>query len=237
MEILAVNHNINGFADTVPRVDAPGGAAKFLGGSGKNEVSFADLLDFINPLHHIPVVSTVYRALTGDTISPAARLAGGALFGGPIGFVSSLANLVIEDATGRDVGAHLMAMAGFDAKPTAAATAIAAISPANPSPAELGPPAQPLAAAPASASGTGAASGSERGLARKTPGKPLYEPLPLPANYFLGRKPASAPTPGPAAQNPRAEDMTAQQLAERLLSYTAAREAATLGQIPPSDVF
>ena len=237
MEILAVNHNINGFADTVSRVDASGGSAKFVSGSGKDEVSFADLLDLINPLQHIPVVSTVYRALTGDTIGPAARLAGGALFGGPIGFVASLANLVVEDMTGRDVGGHLMAAAGFDKAPTAAATAVAAIGPANPTPAEFGPPAPALAAAPVPPSGTGAASGSERGLARKTPGKPLYEPLPLPANYFLGRKPASAPTPGPAVQNPRAEEMTAQQLADRLLSYTAAREAATLGQIPPPDVF
>ncbi len=235
MEILAVNHNINGFADTVPRVDAPGGAATFLGANGKDEVSFADLLDFINPLQHIPVVSTIYRALTGDTIAPAARLAGGALFGGPIGFVSSLANLVVEDATGRDIGGHLMAMTGFDTKPTA--TAIAAISPANPTPAEFGPPASALAAAPVPPSGTGAASGSELGFARKTPGKPLYEPLPLPANYLLGRKPAGAPASGPAIQNPRAEEMTAQQLAERLLSYTAARGAATLGQIPPPDVF
>jgi hypothetical protein len=32
--------------------------------------TFAEFLDIINPLQHIPVVSTIYRAITGDQISP-----------------------------------------------------------------------------------------------------------------------------------------------------------------------
>ena len=31
-----------------------------------NGFSFHDLLDTINPLQHLPVVSTIYRAITGD---------------------------------------------------------------------------------------------------------------------------------------------------------------------------
>ncbi|MEC7538792.1 MAG: hypothetical protein VYB59_16055, partial [Pseudomonadota bacterium] len=57
----------------------------------------ADLIDMINPLQHIPVVSSIYRAITGDEISPAARLAGGALFGGPIGFAGAYVSGVVED--------------------------------------------------------------------------------------------------------------------------------------------
>src|SRR5690349_12138760 len=48
---------------------------------GKDGFSFGALLDAINPLQHIPVVSTIYRAATGDTIGPAPRIMGGALFG------------------------------------------------------------------------------------------------------------------------------------------------------------
>jgi hypothetical protein len=54
-------------------------------------LTFGDIIDVINPLQHIPVVSTIYWELTGDKISPAARMAGGALFGGPIkGFGNSV---------------------------------------------------------------------------------------------------------------------------------------------------
>ena len=47
--------------------------------------SFKDVLDTLNPLQHIPVVSAVYRELTDDRPGAVARLAGGALYGGPIG--------------------------------------------------------------------------------------------------------------------------------------------------------
>ncbi len=32
--------------------------------------SFGDIVDIINPLQHIPVVSTIYREMTGDDIGP-----------------------------------------------------------------------------------------------------------------------------------------------------------------------
>ena len=74
------------------------------GGSG---FSFGDLVDVLNPLQHIPVVSTLYRRLTGDEIDPMSRVAGGALFGGWIGGVASVANALIERATGDDLGGHI----------------------------------------------------------------------------------------------------------------------------------
>ena len=73
--------------------------------------SFADLLDVINPLQHIPGISTLYRQLSGDEISSGARVAGGALFGGPIGLVASLANLIFEQETGSDMAQHMLASA------------------------------------------------------------------------------------------------------------------------------
>lgn len=95
------------------------------------EMSFWDLLDIVNPLQHIPIVSTLYRNLTGDTIQPAARVMGGVLFGGVIGGAAAIANAVVEQSDGQDLGEQTMAALGFGdgvhpATPTAAPTAVAA---------------------------------------------------------------------------------------------------------------
>jgi hypothetical protein len=70
---------------------------------GDDGLSFRDVLDLVNPLHHIPVVGNVYRELTGDTLAPGIRVAGGALFGGPLGAALSVAGLAIDRA--RDASA------------------------------------------------------------------------------------------------------------------------------------
>lgn len=87
------------------------------GSAPKNSMSFGDLIDTINPLQHIPVVSSIYRELTGDTISNQARIAGGALYGGPVGFVASMIDSAIDQVTGDDLGGHVMASLFGDDKP------------------------------------------------------------------------------------------------------------------------
>jgi len=83
---------------------------------GEDGLTFSDFIDIINPLQHIPGVSTLYRSLTGDEISPGARMAGGTLYGGPIGFASALANTVVEETTGSDIAGNVMAaLTGSDA--------------------------------------------------------------------------------------------------------------------------
>lgn len=84
---------------------------------GKDGFSFGALIDIINPLQHIPVVGTVYRAITGDTIGPAARIAGGTLFGGAVGLVAASLDTLIKEQTGRDVGQHMLAMRDDEAAP------------------------------------------------------------------------------------------------------------------------
>ncbi len=79
---------------------------------GADGFTFLDFLDIINPLQHIPGVSTLYRGITGDEIDPGSRIAGGTLFGGPIGTVVSLANVSLEQRTGQDMGEHMMAWLG-----------------------------------------------------------------------------------------------------------------------------
>jgi len=75
------------------------------------DYSFWDFLDLINPLQHIPVVSTIYREITGDTIKPEMKLAGSTLLGGPLGFVAGLADVVYEQTTGKDIGSTMVASA------------------------------------------------------------------------------------------------------------------------------
>lgn len=77
---------------------------------GDDSPSFWDLLDVINPLQHIPVVSNIYREITGDQIGVGARLVGGALLGGPIGLIASAVDCVVEESTGKDTGGHMLAL-------------------------------------------------------------------------------------------------------------------------------
>jgi len=76
---------------------------------GKDGLSFKSLVDAINPLQHLPIISTAYRELTGDTISSGARLLGGALFGGGIGFLAAIVNEISSETTGKDIGGNLYA--------------------------------------------------------------------------------------------------------------------------------
>lgn len=102
---------------------------------------FSTLLDIINPLQHIPLVSNLYREITGDEIAPAARMVGGAVFGGPIGFASASANVLLEQASGDDLLGHAVALFSDDTTPPtenmAAATAAASDTPENPGSASL----------------------------------------------------------------------------------------------------
>ena len=79
------------------------------GGWGADGFGFDDFVDIINPLQHLPFVSTLYREFTGDTIAPAARTAGGALYGGPAGLVAGVANVMFEAENGSDIGATMVA--------------------------------------------------------------------------------------------------------------------------------
>lgn len=90
-----------------PEAAPPDAGDAYWGGDG---FSFDDLLDLINPFQQIPIVSTLYRAATGDAISAGARILGGTLLGGPIGFAVAAVNAIVEGETGKDVGANLLAL-------------------------------------------------------------------------------------------------------------------------------
>ena len=116
-----------------------------LGGApppSRRGLSFGDLLDAVNPLHHIPVLSSLYRNLTGDAISPAARVAGGLLYGGPAGALIAGVTAGVEEASGGDLlGSAVAALTGEGASEAAPQTAEAVQMAAAPEPAAPEPPA------------------------------------------------------------------------------------------------
>ncbi|MDW8444720.1 MAG: hypothetical protein RML45_10830 [Acetobacteraceae bacterium] len=123
------------------------------------QLSFGALLANLNPLHHIPLVGWVYRAVTGETVHPTFRALGGFLFGGPIGAVVSAVSAMAESLFSRR-GEAGGVVAPAEAGAPGAATAETAAPPggalaarlgarAYPAPAQAGLP--PLAAAKGSA--------------------------------------------------------------------------------------
>jgi hypothetical protein len=94
---------------------------------------FDDVLDMINPLQHLPVIGTAYRAITGDEMETPARLAGGALFGGLFGFLGALGSAAYEEIVGESVDETLLSFfdAGNEPQQANAARATAAYSSAR----------------------------------------------------------------------------------------------------------
>lgn len=72
-------------------------------------VGAGDILDILNPLQHIPLVGSLYRHVTGDTIKPGAMLMGGAVFGGGAGLVAASVNVAVADEAGADMGEMVLA--------------------------------------------------------------------------------------------------------------------------------
>ena len=94
---------------------------------GEDGFTFGDFLDIINPLQHLPVISTLYRKFTGDEIAAGPRLLGGGLFGGPLGVAAAALGVAVAAATGKDIGEHVLAL--FDGPEKAGTTAIAWATP------------------------------------------------------------------------------------------------------------
>jgi len=68
-----------------------------------DQCSAEDVASAANPLHYVPFVSQVYEAATGDKGSAALKIIGGAVLGGPIGFVAGLASAIYEQESGQTV--------------------------------------------------------------------------------------------------------------------------------------
>ena len=135
--------------------DEPGGrdagAAEKAGGSGEfsffgdDGFTFDDVLDIVNPLQHLPVISTMYREMTGDELAAGPRMMGSTLFFGPLGLAGAVANVMVEEQTGKDIGAHVASWVLPEGSVGDDATAVA----------DAGGDADALAAFPTAAGGQG----------------------------------------------------------------------------------
>lgn len=79
----------------------------------EGDFKFGDVIDMVNPLHHLPLVGMAYRGLTNDTINPISQIVGGAVYGGPVGAITGTVNAIAKIQTGQDVGDHVMEFAGI----------------------------------------------------------------------------------------------------------------------------
>lgn len=86
--------------------ETPGARELFLGPDGK--FGWDDFVDIINPLQHIPVVSQIYRAVTGDQAYGLSAFIGAAPFGA-LSIASAVVDTVIRAQTGRDAGTDMAA--------------------------------------------------------------------------------------------------------------------------------
>lgn len=107
--ISNISANSNPQTQAVPLVPNPSASSSGL--------SFKDVFDAINPLQHIPVVSGMYRAVTGDNISAGAKLAGDVLYslalgGGTLAVASSIgtsvADTAVQEVSGSSISSHIL---------------------------------------------------------------------------------------------------------------------------------
>ena len=103
------------------------------------ELTFSDVLDILNPLQHIPVVSSVYRAVTGDKIAQGPQLAGDLLFGGPAALISAGARALFEEAAGVKMDTMVANLLGAEDTAETPETAVVAATEKAPAAAEKPP--------------------------------------------------------------------------------------------------
>ena len=126
MPAIDYSSHINTTAPSTP------GATVAATQAGTPDTTFSDLLDIVNPLQHLPIISTLYRAITGDKIGTPEKIIGDTLYGGSLGFVSSVADSVFQSLTGKNVGDTVLAFLNGGDK---AVSPNVAATPANVTPA------------------------------------------------------------------------------------------------------
>jgi hypothetical protein len=99
--------------------------------SSEWDFSFHNLLSIINPLEHLPIIGTIYRAITGTHIGVPERIAGDALYGGLWGAVSGAADAAFEAIAGKDFGSTVLALFTGSHKDSAVARGETAVTPAK----------------------------------------------------------------------------------------------------------
>ena len=77
---------------------------------GEDGVGITDAFDTFNVLNHVPVVSALYQDETGTQINAVAKLAGGYMYGGPLGLTLSAVDLGVEALSGASFNDRLLSL-------------------------------------------------------------------------------------------------------------------------------
>jgi hypothetical protein len=91
-----------------------------------HESFFHHLWDVVNPLQHLPVIGTIYRAITGEHLDPVEKIAGDTLYGGLWGAVASIADVAFEGLTGKSFEDTALALFKSDHGPKVASIKVTA---------------------------------------------------------------------------------------------------------------
>jgi hypothetical protein len=191
----------------------------------RDSFSFHDLLDIVNPLQHLPVVSTLYRWITGDTIGALPRIIGDGIYGGPIGLVTGLFNAAVKQESGKDTGEQVIALLG-GGEPAAAVADPRTVAAKEAEPSGGAP--QPADVASRDGAATVAAADASAGAAVYGPMQPVMAsaappPPALTSRIGLGATPGMPSTAD--AADPRAAFLARTSTLHRQL-------AADNGQLP-----
>src|SRR3954470_18390643 len=92
----------------------------------QHESFFHHLWDVVNPLQHLPVIGTIYRAITGEHLDPVEKIAGDTLYGGLWGAVTSIADVAFEGITGKSLEDTALALFRGDGGTRVAGTKVVA---------------------------------------------------------------------------------------------------------------
>lgn len=69
-----------------------------------NDVSFDDVIDALNPLNHLPVISSLNASPEpNNPLREVTKLTGSYLLGGPFGLAFSAASTIYEEAKGQSI--------------------------------------------------------------------------------------------------------------------------------------
>lgn len=89
MTLSSVTSSLDQLAPSTGNADLAGGPNSANQAPRALPVTFSEFLHGLNPLHHLPGVGIIYRAVTGETIPAPMQIAGAGILGGPIGMLGS----------------------------------------------------------------------------------------------------------------------------------------------------
>lgn len=81
--------NLDQLAPSTGNADLNGGPNSANQAPSSISITFSQFLHGLNPLHHVPILGTLYREATGEKIPAPMQVLGGGILGGPIGMLSA----------------------------------------------------------------------------------------------------------------------------------------------------